>query len=501
MIPLFAFVAVVMGVQLSAQALSPAITIYNQNFAVVRVDLPLDLKKGVQQVSYDGATAHIETDSVVLRDPSGKVPFQILEQNYEANVMSQALLLSLNEGKTIEFLMTDPKGSRTIPGKVIRSGYQPHAQGMRQYDQRYYANQMSYTAIAGEPIIEIEGKLRFGLPGTPLFPPLSDSALLKPILSWSIESPASAKFSAELAYITGGMSWEATYNLVSPEKGSEVDLTGWITVDNQSGRDFEAAKVKLMAGDVAKIQEEGGRGKMQLVKLAGGMDANMPTVTEKAFDEFHLYSLARPTTLKDRETKQVEFIRASQVQSEQIYLYDGAAEDRTRYRGWDPNSLRQDQNVGTRSQPKVWAMRELKNSKANQLGVPLPKGKLRFYRRDDDGRLEFTGENLIDHTPKDETVRVYTGNAFDLLGERKRTNYQIDVSRSWIDESFEIRLKNRKDSDVEIRVAEYLYRWVNWKITAKNHPFSKTNSQVIEFKANVPKNSEKVITYTVHYSW
>jgi hypothetical protein len=454
----------------------PAITIYNQNFAVVRMDLPLELKKGVQQISYDGATAHIETDSVVLRDPTGKVAIDILEQNYEANVMSQALLLSLNEGKSIDFLVNDVKGSHTVSGKIIRGG-------------------------SGEPIIESEGKLRFGLPGLPLFPTFPNGALLKPTLIWSIESATAAKVNAELAYLTSGMSWEATYNIVSPEKSNELDLIGWITMNNQSGRDFEAAKIKLMAGDVSKIQDN----VMVSSRFAGAamMDAykKESTVTEKSFDEFHLYTLGRSTTLKDQESKQVEFVHAAKVQSELVYIYDGAATEMQRYQGWDPVSIRQDQSAGSKSQPKVWTMREFKNSKTNQLGIPLPKGKLRFYRRDDDGRLEFTGENVIDHTPKDETVRVYTGNAFDLVGERKRTNYRIDLSANWVDESFEITLKNRKDSDVEIRVPEKLFRWVNWRVTAKSQPFKKVDSQAIEFAVKVPKNSEKVVTYSVHYSW
>lgn len=459
-------------------AAGPSLTIYNQNFAVVRVDLPLELKKGVQQIAYDGATAHIETDSVVLRDPAGKVNFDILEQNYEANVMSQALLLSRHEGKTIDFQVGDAKGTRVVSGRIVRST----------------------EAGVGDLLVEMEGKLRFGLPGVPLFPPLGDGALLKPTLSWTVEAPASAKVNAELAYLTSGLGWEATYNLVSPEKSNELDIIGWVTMYNQSGRDFEAAKIKLMAGDVSKIQEPRAYAAMKrnVGMLASEADRQ---VSEKSFDEYHLYTLARPATLNDREKKQVEFISAGKVQSELVYIYDGGAVDLQRYQGWDPISLRQDQNVGSTSQPKVWAMREFKNSKANHLGVALPKGKLRFYRRDDDGRLEFTGENIIDHTPKDQTVRVYTGNVFDLVGERKRTNYQLDLGNRWVDESFEITLTNRKETDVEIRVAESLYRWLTWKITAKSQPFKKVNAQAIEFAVAVPKNSKKVVTYSVRYSW
>ncbi len=229
----------------------------------------------------------------------------------------------------------------------------------------------------------------------------------------------------------------------------------------------------------------------------------MPSpVSEKAFDEYHLYTLNRPATLHDRETKQVEFLRAEGVQAQRLYVYDGARIDRNRYRSYSPERLRNERDYGTQSNPKVWVMKEFKNSKENHLGMPLPRGRVRFYRRDDDGQLEFTGENLIDHTPRDETVRLYTGDAFDLVGERRRTNYQIDTARHWLDESFEIKLRNRKEQDaVEIRVVEHLYRWINWEIVEKSNTFLKTDSQTIEFRIQVPAGEEKVLTYKVHYTW
>ena len=156
---------------------------------------------------------------------------------------------------------------------------------------------------------------------------------------------------------------------------------------------------------------------------------------------------------------------------------------------------------GAQSNPKVWVMREFSNSQKNGLGIPLPKGRMRFYRQDADGQLEFTGENVLDHTPRDEMVRVYSGNAFDLKGERRRVQFNVDSSRKWIDESFEIKIRNHKKEPAEIVVVEHLYRWVNWEITAKSDTYLKTESQTIEFRAQVEPDAEKVITYTVHYTW
>jgi hypothetical protein len=175
--------------------------------------------------------------------------------------------------------------------------------------------------------------------------------------------------------------------------------------------------------------------------------------------------------------------------------------DANRYRGWSYDSIRQDRDYGTQSNPKVWVMREFVNSETNHLGLPLPKGRLRFYRRDADGQMEFTGEDTIDHTPRDETVRVSTGNAFDLVGERRRTNYKMDSGEKWVDESFEIKLRNHKKEPAEIRVVEHLYRWTNWQITEKSNFYLKTDAQTIEFRVSVKPDEEQTVSYTVRYSW
>jgi len=218
-------------------------------------------------------------------------------------------------------------------------------------------------------------------------------------------------------------------------------------------------------------------------------------VTEKAFDEYHLYTLERPTTLRDREMKQIEFVHAEGIQSKTIYVYDGA--ELSSYYGYNIGTP----EYGTQSNKKVRVIREFTNSESNHLGMPLPKGKLRFYRRDADGQLEFIGEDQIDHTPKDETIRVTTGNAFDLVGERKQTNFRVDNNSRWAEESFEIKLRNHKKEAVSIRVVEHLYRWNNWEITAHTEDFTKTDSHTIEFDVPVNPDQEKTLDYAVHYSW
>ena len=496
--------ALAVGIVLHGAAdAEPALTIYNQDFAVVRETIPLDLQRGVNSVRFADTTAHVEPDSVMLRDPEGRHALQILEQNYRADPVSQGLLLSLYEGKTIEFLVRQGDAEKIVEGKIVRSGYMPHQSGLSRYGQQYAQTQARYAyGASGQPIVEVDGKLRFQLPGMPLFPALADDTILKPTFHWVIETDRRGSFDAELSYVTGGMSWEADYNLVAPEQGDVLDIVGWVTLDNQSGKTFEDARIKLVAGDVSKLQpDDTSRPRFAMSDAIGGMGGMRPPVTEKAFDEYHLYTLQRPTTMHDRETKQVEFVRASGVTSRRFYVYDGAQIDRNRYRNWDMQSIRQDQNYGTLSNPKVWVMREFENTEENNMGIALPKGRLRFYRRDDDGQLQFTGENMIDHTPRDETARVYTGNAFDLVGERRRTNFKIDTNRREIDESFEIKVRNHKKETAEIRVVEHLYRWVTWEITEHSNAFNKLDSQMIEFRIQLEPDEEKTVTYSVHYTW
>jgi hypothetical protein len=473
------------------QSQSPSLTIYNQNFAVVRQGVPLDLSSGVNHVVFSDITAHLEPDSVVLRDPRGN-KLNILEQNYRNDPVSEGLLLSLFEGKTLGFELPD---HTIVKGKVIRSGYVP------QYEiPGPYGNQRQVTGNgSSQPIIEVDGQLQFRLPGQPVFPALGDDTILKPTLDWQLQSGANGHTVAELSYVTSGMSWHADYNITAPESGDVADIVGWVTLDNQSGKRFENARIKLMAGDVAKLQEVNTRD-FAFASAKAEVSLGGPQVTEKAFDEYHLYTLERPTSLLDHEIKQVEFLRAASVHATRIYVYDGLKLP-SQYRGWPAESIRDNANFGTESNPKVWAMLEFKNVKENNLGMPLPAGRVRLYRREQDGQMEFIGEDRIDHTPANETVRLYTGNAFDVVGERRRTNFKANNSDHWADESFEITLRNHKATPVEVRVVEHLYRWNNWSITQKSDEFTKTDAQTIEFRVRLAPDAVKKLNYTTHYSW
>lgn len=482
-----------------------ALTLYNQQFAVVRQPITLDLQPGANHVQYSETTAHLEPDSVMLRDPSGAHHLQILEQNYRNDPVTEARLLAAYEGKEIDFEIPSAGKTEIVKGKIIRSGYVPHYNAFQRYGPLYTVQQsvMSSTdAGDGSPIVEVNGQIQFGLPGRPIFPGLTADSLMKPTLDWLLRTDAEGKLNAELSYVTGGMTWQADYNAVAPESGDMLDITGWVTMDNQSGKTFDNAEIKLMAGEVNKVQPNGGGwggGAMQMV-LARNADFAGPQVSEKAFDEYHLYTLPRLVTLHDRETKQVEFIRASGVKANRVYVYDGAKFPQ-QYQYWGYEQIRQNREYGTEMNTDIWVMQEIRNSQENHLGIPLPKGRVRFYRRDSDGALEFIGENEIKHTPRDETLRIFTGNSFDLVGERRQVNYQTDYNGHKIDETFEIKLRNHKKDAAEVRVVEHMYRCENWEITQKSDEFAKTDSHTAEFRVPVPADGEKTVRYTVHYTW
>lgn len=478
-----------LGVGCCVYAGTPALTIYNQDFAVVRDVIPLNLKPGLNHIEYSGMTADAEADSVILRDPAGKVVWQIIEQNYRMDAASMERMLSLYEGKTIQF---DMGGGQLVPARIIRAQART---GVFQPNVYPYNGQ-----TATEPMIEIGGQIRFGLPGIPLFPTGADQVLLKPTMDWTISSDNQAAVDAELGYVTGGLTWKANYNVVSAETDDHVDIIGWITMENHSGKSFPEAQIALMAGDVNK--KPAVTGQFVTVTSADTMigGPNKPLVTEKPFDDYHLYQLGRKTTLLDSETKQVEFVRANGIGTKRLYVYDGA--DLSRYINMYVNfdQIRNVSDYGTAMNPKVWVMREFANSVANHLGMPLPKGRLRFYRQEPGGQLEFTGENEIDHTPKDETLRVFTGSAFDVVGSRKRTQYHI-IQQQEAEESFEISVRNRRPTPAAVMVREHLYRSANWNISSESDAHVQRDSNTIEFPIDVAANSEKIVRYTVHYTW
>ncbi len=470
-----------------------AVTVYNGNFACVREARELELAEGENALRLTDMAGQLEPDSVVLRETGGEAfGVEILEQRYVNEPLSQALMLREMEGKEVRFRVAGQDGEiHEETGMLLRSGWTPNSDTV--YGTRWNTSR-GFNSI--QPIVQMADGVRFTMPGEPVFDGVDAAAYLKPSLEWVLWSGRAGKAPVEVSYLTGGMSWEATYNLVAPEEGGdEYALSGWVGIKNDSGKDYPGADIKLIAGDVGKVVQD----RIAYAARAGaGRLAAEPAMAmpeERAFDEFHLYTMPRRATLKNGELKQIEFLRADGVRGAREYVYEPL-------RGWRGPMGSRERGMGLNDEKKVAVRIAISNSETNGLGVPLPKGKMRLYRRDaKDGRPEFVGESTIDHTPKDETVRLDNGYAFDLAAERTQTDFEMRAGAGQATERFEIKVRNHKTEAVTVRLVEHLWRWATWKIVEESAPHEKTASDRAEWVVEVPPDGEAVVTYGVLYSW
>jgi hypothetical protein len=323
--------------------------------------------------------------------------------------------------------------------------------------------------------------------------------ITRPTLLWDISSPRGGKQRARVSYQTGGITWWADYNLLfTPGKDANngtVDVAAWVSIINQSGAGYPEAKLKLIAGDVHRAPAAPSPRFEVMVQAARAKVADDGGFAEAAFDEFHLYTLGRPTTLPNNSTKQIElFDEAKRVPAKrQLVLSNALNFGGGRY---------EDPNFPATGENKVDTYLEFRNDKASGLGLPLPAGRIRVSRLDSaDNSLEFVGEDVIDHTPRDERVRVKLGSAFDVVGERKQVDFRSDSRARWIEEEIEVEVRNHKDEEVEVQVREFLFRWSNWSILSSSQPYTREDARTILFPVKVPKNSNRTVRYRVRYSW
>jgi hypothetical protein len=311
----------------------------------------------------------------------------------------------------------------------------------------------------------------------------------------------------QAAYHTKDMTWRADYTATVSEDEATIDLAAWVTLENRSGASFVDAKLKLVAGDVRRIMPPSWRAQMGYMAGGVGGDGTLserPRFEEKDLFEYHLYTLDRPTTLADRSEKQLElFSPVAGVPIGKRYVYYGGrgvwGHDPYRY---SRNNPIQDRAFGMSTHTKVDVYLEIPNRQASGLGRPLPAGRMRVYKKDvADGSMEFIGEDRVDHTPKDELLRIRLGSAFDLTAERRQTDFKVNHNEEWLRESFEIKVRNHKDEAVEVVLQEDLYRWLSWEIEKKSRDFTKVHAQRIIFPVKVEPDGEAVVTYTVKYTW
>ena len=449
------------------------LTIYNSNFATIRDRRFIDLEEGLGTVRFRDVAATIDPTSVYfqsLTDPEGT---SIQEQNYEFDLVNADKLLEKYIDRAIGVLTKD--GS-LYEGTLVSFG----AGQIVLQDTNGALNMIE----RGENIKTIQ------------FPSLPGGLLTKPTLVWLVQAAKGGRHLAKLAYRAHDINWVADYTAVTNAGETKVDLSGWVTITNNSGTAYKDARIKLLAG---MVTWRGGA-------LGWGPDyfkglSVLPPTGEKGadpgevFGEHHLYRLPLPSTINDRQVKQIELINAPDVDVKKVYLYDGAQVS------WSPAGRMEHRGFGAQTNKKVNVILEIENRKANGLGFTLPAGRFRIFKRDDaDKSLEFIGEDRIAHTPRDERIALYIGDAFDIVGERKQTGFR-KVTKTVVEEEFEIKLRNHKEEDVTVKVLEKLYRWSEWEILQKTQDFAQLDSRTISFDVDVPKDAERIITYRVRYSW
>jgi hypothetical protein len=445
-------------------------------FGVVKEVREVDVPAGTGELRFTDVAAFIDPTTVSFSDLGSPPGTTVLEQAFRFDLASADNILERYLDKTIAY-------------EAVKDG------------QVVSRTEGTVLSVAGGTIVlRTADGLRFlstrdaGL----RLPALPDGLLTKPTLVWKVAADAGGKRRVRTTYQTSGITWRADYNLVLDATDTKADLGAWVTMLNMTGTSYRDARLKLVAGDVQRIQAPmAPRGRTGGFAGAKRADAGFE---EKSFFEYHLYTLPRRTDVTESSTQQIVlFPTARGASVEKVLVYYGLPEAASW--GFFP-SPRTDRDIRSSANPKVDVYVRFKNAKENQLGMPLPKGKVRVYKQDDaDGTLEFVGEDLIDHTPKDETVLVKVGQAFDVVGDRTQTTFDVNVDGHVMTEGIKISLRNHKDKPVKVLVKENLFRWVNWDMLASSDPFTKLDARTIVFEVEVPPNGEKVVTYRVRYTW
>lgn len=446
------------------------LTVYNNDLALVKETRPLTLTLGLNEIRYTNVAALIDPTSVRFSSRTSPTDTRVLEQNFEYDLVGAEKLSEKYVDQPIEVITED--GS-VYQGKLL-------------------------NGIGDIILMTDDGKvsvLRREQIRTFNFPALPDGLITRPTLVWTVDTEKAGAHTTDVTYLTHGIGWRANYVLLLAKDEKSLDLNGWVTLDNRSGVAYQDARLKLVAGDIARATEMGVE-KMDYVALeAPRAAAPGPQVSERGFFEYHLYEVNRPVTVRNNQTKQIEFVTSAGITATKFFVYDGSG---ISFGGYGPVY---DQGYGSAGRTKVNVMLEFTTGKDNNLDAPLPAGVVRIFKPDEDGGPLLIGEDAIDHTPKGEKIELYVGDAFDIVGERTQTDFKR-LGDKVVEETFKIVVRNRKESAVEVRVTEHLYRWSQWEIVqASDKGYSKLDAQTIEWRVPVKANDYAEITYTVRYSF
>lgn len=435
-----------------------ALTIYNVNLGLVKDQRHIKLFKGIGDLRFMDVAAQIMPTSVHIKSLLDPNSLQVLEQNYEYDLLNPQKLLDKYVGKEVKLFTKNP------------------------YTEREEVVTATLLSNNGQPIFKIGDEITFGHPGRIIFPGVPENLNAKPTLVWMLENTLPSAQKIEASYLTNGINWRSDYVVTLNDKDDRADLSGWVTIDNHSGTTYKNAKLKLVAGDVNRVKDE--QGYLDKMKRAIVMEAKAaaPQFKEESFFEYHIYTLERPATVKDNQTKQISLVTADDIPVRKELLYYGA------------NYYYYSRYGEAISNQKIGVFVEIQNKKENNLGIPLPKGTVRVYKADKEGSLQFVGEDSIDHTPKDEKVRIKLGDAFDVVGSRKQTDWK-KIAYDTYEAAFEISLRNHKKEDVFVKVVEPIPG--DWTMLSSSHEYKKAEAFTAEFNIPVPRDKEVKLTYRV----
>lgn len=442
---------------------SVAVTIYNGDLALVKDTRKVALKKGLNALALRDVSAQIRPETALLRSISAPGSLALLEQNFDFDLLTPEKMLQKYVGKTVSIVKTHPQtGAETIEKATVLS-----------------AN--------NGVVLKIGNRIETGLPGRIVYDDVPDNLRDRPTLVTQIDNKGAANQTVELSYLTGGLGWKADYVAELSPKEDSIDLSGWVTLTNTSGATYKNAKLQLVAGDFNRVRQE-----FQNVGMARKAAMDMVAeaaapMAEESLLEYHLYTLDRPTTIAESQTKQVALLSANNIPAHKELVLRGAEYYYTGQYG----------EIGTKL--KVSTFVEFENKEASKLGMPLPKGVMRVYKKDKAGNAQFVGEDNIDHTPKNETVRIKLGESFDVTADKKQTEFKLlpnpQKGHSAYESAFEFTLKNAKKERMTVLVQEPIGG--DWKVVSESHPHKKANSHLAVWKIDIPAEGKTTLTYRV----
>ncbi len=458
------------------QGRDPAYASQVPGFGVVRETRALTFDEGVNQIDFVDVARFLDPTTVSFEDLSNPAATTVLEQQFLFDLVNPDKMLSHYLDREITVRAPLDGTFMEFTGTLLS----------------HVGGQVVLQTANGLEIIP-SGSAHFSLGAVP------GGLLSRPTLRWLVSSTEASERTVRTSYQTDGMTWRSDYNLVLNQNSTQADLTAWVSLLNLSGKSYPDAKLKLIAGDVQRVQSRPA-GIATTMRMKTMAEAAPVGFEEKSFFEYHLYTLPRRTTVASNTTQQILlFPTAREIPVRKVLVFDGLpAASRWGY-GSRPHL---DRNFGRESDPKVDVFVKFENREDQQLGKPLPAGKVRVYQQDPaDTSLEFLGEDLIDHTPRNEPISIRLGQSFDVVGERTQTDFQVDQRAQRMRETYRIEIRNRKTEATDVVVRESLYRWVNWKLLSESQPSRKVNSRTIEYDLTLGPDETKVVEYQVEYTW